>query len=311
MRALPKSRRIERVSDLVDLGVSPSTVRRLVRSGDVVRVRHGAVRTLPGDVSAHQGHLDLIAATLPLLDDAAVLSHISAAVVHGFPLPSRVPEAVTVTRSEASARHRRKWLVTRTCPLPDDEVTLVRGMRVTTPERTAVDMAREYGFSVGVMSADWVLRQGRSREVMARVVERGRRRPGNATARRVVAFADARSESPGESMMRALLVQFGCPAPTLQLEVRDAHDEFIARTDFGWEQHRVVGEYDGKGKYGPLAEPGVTATDVVMAEKRRENLIRAQGWDVIRFDARDLARPEQAASRLMAALHRGRLHRAA
>lgn len=65
-----------------------------------------------------------------------------------------------------------------------------------------------------------------------------------------------------------------------------------AHTDFAWAAQRTVGEFDGKVKYGRLLEPGQDPGDVVFAEKLREDAIRAQGWEVVRWtwpDLRDFA----------------------
>ncbi|MGO1383213.1 MAG: hypothetical protein ACTHU1_00260, partial [Arachnia sp.] len=58
----------------------------------------------------------------------------------------------------------------------------------------------------------------------------------------------------------------------------------VARTDFAWPELGLVGEVDGKVKYGQLLRPGQSADAVIMAEKRREELIRQQGWWIVRWD---------------------------
>jgi hypothetical protein len=76
--------------------------------------------------------------------------------------------------------------------------------------------------------------------------------------------ADERSESVGESRSRAAIALAGLPEPVLQWEVAGF------RTDFGWPDHCVVGEFDGEIKYGRLLRPGQQPGDVVFAEKRRK-----------------------------------------
>lgn len=67
------------------------------------------------------------------------------------------------------------------------------------------------------------------------------------------------------------------PAPVLQVEVRDAHGQWVATTDVAWPALRAVGEVDGRVKYDQLLTPGKTAADAVMAEKRRDELIKKAG----------------------------------
>jgi hypothetical protein len=49
-----------------------------------------------------------------------------------------------------------------------------------------------------------------------------------------------------------------------------------------------VGEFDGKVKYGRLLEPGQDVGEVVYAEKLREDAIRDEGWQVVRWTWLDL-----------------------
>jgi hypothetical protein len=82
---------------------------------------------------------------------------------------------------------------------------------------------------------------------------------------------------------------------------------FVGRSDFGWPDFGVLGEFDGQTKYGELLrKPGQTAEDVLIAEKQREDRMRELGWVVIRWMWQDLTRPEPPIDRLRQAFARGR-----
>ena len=100
-------------------------------------------------------------------------------------------------------------------------------------------------------------------------------------ARRVVTFADERSESVGESRSRVATALAGLPPPQLQWPVPLGGS--TAYTDFAWPEQRTVGEFDGKVRYGRLLRPGQSPGDVVYAEKLREDAIRSQGLEVVRW----------------------------
>ena len=51
-------------------------------------------------------------------------------------------------------------------------------------------------------------------------------------------------------------------------------------------------------KYGELLRPGQTTADVVRDERRREQAIRDQGWQVVRWLWEDLYRPGVIGTRL-------------
>jgi hypothetical protein len=90
----------------------------------------------------------------------------------------------------------------------------------------------------------------------------------------------------GESRSRVAIALAGLPAPTVQWPVRIGGS--TAYTDFGWSQQRTVGEFDGKVKYGRLLKPGQDVGEVVYAEKLREDAIRDEGWQVVRWTWLDL-----------------------
>jgi hypothetical protein len=52
----------------------------------------------------------------------------------------------------------------------------------------------------------------------------------------------------------------------LQLEVRSAEGPDLGRADFAWEDARLLGEFDGRVKYGRLLRPGQDPGDAVFQE---------------------------------------------
>jgi hypothetical protein len=108
-----------------------------------------------------------------------------------------------------------------------------------------------------------------------------------ARARAVPEFSDPASESPGESMSRANIHLLGFAPPVLQHRIADRDGEF-ARTDYCWPEANLAGEFDGQGKYLRGAEEsGLSAGDIVLREKKREDRIRRTGIGVVRWDWRD------------------------
>jgi hypothetical protein len=112
----------------------------------------------------------------------------------------------------------------------------------------------------------------------------------------VLAFADGLSESPGESRSRVRMRWCGVPQPRLQIPI--ATRLGVARADFGWPQHRTVGEFDGLVKYGVLLRPGQDPADAVVQEKIREDAIRDEGWRVVRWMWSELEPFDEVARRI-------------
>jgi hypothetical protein len=292
--------------ELTASGYSDDEIWRLVKSGELQHVRRGAY--VSGDSAAaspEELHRRLVEATVRQGSDEVVVSHLSAAVLHGLPVWPDQLSRVHLTRNRATGAKLRRYVHLHAGALADDEVTEVAGLRVTTGARTAVDLGRSLSFVRSVPIGDATLAAGVSRDELTHAVERAARRKGVGPARRMLDFCDGRSESVGESTSRVVLHQCGVPAPRLQLEVFDDGGELVGRSDFGWEEYRTLGEFDGKVKYGRLLKPGQTAGDVVFAEKLREDRLRDLGWQVVRWTWSDLARPRDLSYRLNRALARG------
>ena len=282
---------VHRTAQLRAAGFTPGELARLRRSGALTMVRRGTYveGAAPAETAAR--HLLAVRATVTELDTASVVSHTSAAVVHGLPCWGLALQVVQVTRDRRRSGGRRDRRVhLHSAPLTADEIVVVDGVVCTSTARTVVDVARNAPFEQAVALADAALRRGADPDCLDAALRRARGWPGVPAARRALAFADGRSESTGESRSRVAIARAGLPAPALQWPIR--YGSATAYSDFAWGAHRTGGEFDGKVKYGRLLRPDQNPGDVVYAEKLREDAIRAQGWEVVRWtwpDLRDFA----------------------
>ena len=288
-------------AEALGAGWSDAAVRHAIATGSWIRVARGVYRRAAGGT---QRPADLItAANLRGLAAAkgcerAVLSHSSAAALHGLPtLGRRVRPCLTVPA--ATPLRTMADIHLHRAAITPDEVTSLSGSRLTSVSRTVVDVAREHGVDAGVASADAALRLGRtSRVELARAADRCRGWPGGRAARITADLADGGAESVLESLSRVRIGAAGLPAPTLQVAIGDQHGQFIARVDCYWPQFGVVGEADGNLKY----DGGRTA---IIAERRRQQRLEYYGLIVVRWEWSDLARFDAVAQRLRVAFSRG------
>ena len=189
--------------------------------------------------------------------------------------------------------------------LADDEITVLDGTAVTTAARTIVDLARTLPFEQALVPADAALRRHLvTREDLVAALERTRGRRGDPQARRALAFADPGAESPGETRSRVAIHHARLPPPVIQFPVRTARGRG-ERVDFAWVGAGVVGEFDGKVKYGRCLGQGADPGEVVYREKLREDAIRDAGWRVVRWTWADLSPFAPTAARLTRALEAG------
>ncbi|MCC2315735.1 type IV toxin-antitoxin system AbiEi family antitoxin domain-containing protein [Cellulomonas sp. zg-B12] len=263
-------------------GVEPQTVQRLAHAGRLVRVRRGTYVGADDwrELDDRARHVVQVQAVLAVARRPPVFSHWSAAAVLGLPGVGRRDGGVHVVRGPAGGG-RSHGDVVRHAVAGSVDVTVVDGITVTSPARTVVDLARVGGVVTGVAAADAAVRHGLvTVEELHAEVERAGQGRGVRAARRTAALVDARSESPGESLSRVRMAEWGLGAPVLQHEVRDRHG-LVGRVDFWWPVHGVVGEFDGRTKYGS------DAADVLWEEKLREDRLRAAGLRVARWTWQD------------------------
>lgn len=240
--------------------------------------------------------LQLAAAVASTLRTDFVFSHETAALLHGLS-HYRLGEQVHVAQSwKPPSRSSGRQLRRHPVDVPAGDRMLVGGRPVTTLERTLVDCARWLPGDRALVIADSALRAGADPVVVDRVLGDARGRAGVRRARRIVALADARAESPGESLVRWHLDEHGFDVPDLAVRVSTpVGDSWV---DLGWPGLRVGIEFDGAVKYsgGAYGDPAGR----LFAEKRRHDALVEAGWVLLRVVWADLREP----ARLIARVHR-------
>ena len=235
-----------------------------------------------------------------------VVSHVSAALLHGLPLVDAETGTVHLTRSATSGARRTPAQVVHARPLQPADVVEVNGIRVTSVARTVLDLACSLRSDVAaVAAADWALHHGLvSPDAMAEVLTGARRQRGLGRARARLRFADGRAESPGESVLRWHCADQGLAAPELQVTAWSPAGEFLGRADLGYEECALLVEFDGLVKYNKLLKPGEDPSSVVVKEKAREDGLREHGCTVLRFVWADFRNPAALAARVQSARER-------
>lgn len=220
------------------------------------------------------------------------LSHWSAAALHGLPLIGSSPPTVHFTVPPGSGARSRRKVTWHSMPLDVEDVVEISGLRVTSLIRTLVDIAALGKFSPAVVIVDSALHEERTGRMSPRctreqlIAHWESRVPfrGFARAREVIDFAVAHSDSVLESVSRVNMELIGFPRPQLQVPFSD-HLGFIGYSDFFWPEFSLLGEADGDMKYLDSALRGdKTIEQVLLAQAKRENRLRALGHRVSRWD---------------------------
>ncbi|GAA0900082.1 hypothetical protein GCM10009557_76190 [Virgisporangium ochraceum] len=237
-------------------------------------------------------HYTLCRAATLLLPPGAALSHRSAAMLHNaFVLARDQPVEVT---AEAGVRSQPGLHVVRS-PLGAGDVVRRGGLPVTSPLRTAFDLARRRDPVTAVVGVDALLKvRAVHPAALADYIEEHAGWQGTNAARRAVALARPYVESPMETRLRLIPVLGGLPEPVVQYEVYDGVGHLVARLDLAYPEHRLGLEYDGDHH---------RERDTFRRDAVRLNRLNLLGWTVLRFTADDVLRnPDRTLAHIRAAL---------
>jgi hypothetical protein len=171
-----------------------------------------------------------------------VIAGQSAAALHGAKWVDNGAPAQLIYNN----RHPSKGIRTWADRFDEDEVQLVDGMLVTTPARTALDLACRYPVDSAVAKIDALARATKLKAADVELLaDRYVGRRGIRRARLALDLVDAGAESPRETSLRLLLIRAGFPRPETQIPVYDEYGVLVAVLDMGWENIKVAADYEG------------------------------------------------------------------
>ncbi len=257
------------------LGMSPTTLKRRVDSGWLVRVGKGTF-VLAGVNDEWRAVLS--AATRRL---AAAVSHEAAAQLHRM---RNVRPGVLVVSVPTRRTNRFPGVrVHQSTDLVDEHVKLYDGLRTTTPERTIVDLAaitsdsllnRIVSFAVADSRIDLL----RLQDMFESLARKGK--PGVRRLRRILELVDvATPESELEVRFMEIVTRSSLPLPISQFSPPWL-TKAEGRVDFAYPEAKLLVEVDGRRWH--------TDEMAFMKDRERDNLAQLAGWRTLRFTWTDI-----------------------
>lgn len=261
---------------LSKIGVSSAAARRRVVASRW-RQLHEGVFAMAGTPVSFELRATAALAAIP----SSALGLRAAGDVHAFGLDDRHLDLIV----PPGGRNRLPGVTIHQAPLPTRHVVNRHGFRVTSVERTLIDL----GKVVGARSLQRCIEDQciRGTTTYARVESMfgelaGRGRPGIARTRSALARLDA--EPPTESELEAAFWRL-LQRNRLQLPERQARFDWLAggagRVDFWYPDQRLIVELDGRRFH--------LRVRAFESDRRRDQLALVHGTRTVRFTHRQLA----------------------
>lgn len=274
-------------------GVEPGMLLRLDRDAYVTaqewdgQFREARLRTLAEVVRRRTSHAT-----------RGAFSHATALAVHGLPVIDHPDDRVDMVVAGDHPRRSSRLVARHHGPLPDDDVCEVDGFAVTTLERTLFDVIRLATPAAAVVAMDAALCRAATtrleavpqdgadafRDAVRTRIRAGAGARGIRQARFVVEFADERTDSPGESLMRWRVWQcsLGVVEPQFRVPLPGGRHALL---DLALPERRLWFEFDGAVKTSDARMLAGRSPELVLAaqDARQRAVERTMGWRCVRF----------------------------
>jgi hypothetical protein len=295
-------------AEAAEAGYADRDVTRMMRGRVWHRIRRGyySYADIWAGLDEVGRHRVRSLAVLHSLGPAVALSHVSAVIVHGIAVWNVDLSRVHVTRLDGAAGRTEGDVVHHEGVCLAQDVVELDGHLVIVADRAVIEAASRADGEAALVMFDSALDQRLfDVETLRARFELMSPWPFVRHLHMPVRLAWPGSQSVGETRGKWLCWAFHLPVPQPQFEVFDADGVLRGTCDWGWPEHKLLGEFDGKVKYGRLLEPDQEPGDVVFAEKQREDTLRGlTDFGMVRVVWSDYDRPRLTAARIERQLRR-------
>lgn len=277
------------------------------------RWRHGSLERLGRGIrrEATTAALPLSVRVRPFIEvnERCAASHLTA--VELFSMPQRrqneALEAYHLIRPEGAAYLARPYVIVHRMRLFEDEVMMMNGLPVTTPERTWLDMAEFLSLDEVVAMGDSCVRvprpefEGRDMPLcniadLQRMIDRHKGKRGLRRAKEALELVRVGSDSPQETLLRLAIIRSGLPEPELNLPIITDDGIRQHQPDLSYRKYRIGIEYEGEHH----GDDQQIVRDIARSER-----YAALGWTEVRISKRHMVNDAKpAAAKVLVALAR-------
>jgi len=277
------------------LGVGGHVLKRLVREGALRRSVKGVyvASSVVDDIATRAEAVSLVTPRTAVVTDRTAARLLGVDVL--APGDHLTVPPLSVFQMPGYTRVRNAICVGGERTFEPGDIIDIDGVLVTSPLRTALDLGRLLRRDHAIGALDGLLRLGafEHQELRDHVVRfRGQR--GVVQLRELAPLADARSESPAESVLRLRWLDApSLPSPEPQITIVDPMGNEMFRLDLGVREIRYAAEYDGVADH-------TSPEDREYDERRRRWLRDEGGWTIDVLTRKDVFGPLECAAEIIA-----------
>ncbi|NYD78565.1 hypothetical protein [Arthrobacter cupressi] len=195
-----------------------------------------------------------------------------------------------IIRPEGTAHLNRPHVVVHRMKLYEDEITTLNGIRLTTPERTWLDLAETLSVDELVVAGDHCVRiprpefEGRDKPLctvadLQRMIDRHKGKRGLRKAKEAIRLIRVGSDSPSESLLRLAIVRSGLPEPEVNAPVAYSDGGRSLQPDLSYRKYKIGVEYEGASH----SDEAQIVRDIARSERYQE-----LGWTEVRISKRHM-----------------------
>ncbi|WP_326968453.1 hypothetical protein [Arthrobacter sp. CG_A4] len=279
------------IAEAAEAGVSPK------------RLRHRSLAALGRGIRSLNPTLELPLSVRvrPFVEvnERCAVSHLTAAELGWLPARRQKegPQMYHMIRPEGAAHLNRPHVIVHRMKLYDDEITLLDGIPITTPERTWLDLAEMLTVDELVVAGDSCVRvprrefEGRDLPLcslgdLQRMIDRHKGKRGICKAKQALTLIRVGSDSPQESLLRLAIGRAGLPEPELNVPIIDDVGTRHHKPDLSYRKFRIGIEYEGE-QHGDEAQ--------IVRDIARSDRYTALGWTEVRISKRHMVHDAKAA----------------
>jgi very-short-patch-repair endonuclease len=257
---------------LMEVGMSTHSIERRRQNGALICIHAGVYKIGPVTSPFVRERAALLAC------GGGVVSHVAAAVLWQLLPVSRACDVLDVTLPQSSHVRRRKGIRAHRRTLSDDEITRTNGLPVTTPARTAFDLAALNSDELDRALAGAERRHPAIHDDLLKLLGRYPTAKGTRALRALLLDSAARpfTRSEAEDLLLSLIKSGGLPRAETNVKVSGYE------VDCYWRRAGLVVEVDGYEFHG--------SKRAFVRDRRRDSALAAAGIRVIRLSWQQLTK---------------------